>query len=79
MKAKSPRVRQAKPLEKVNPLKARKETLQEIGEVLQGIPRAYQQNDFSPVAQVIRMIEVKTCLSFVFFFFVFFFFFILLC
>ncbi len=56
---KSPR-RRGKALESsqnMNPVKARKETLQELGEVLQRIPHAYQQTDFSPVAQVIRMIE----------------------
>ncbi len=41
----------------LNPVKARKDTLLELAEVLQSIPHAYQQQDFSPVAQVIRMIE----------------------
>jgi hypothetical protein len=38
-------------------IKARKDTLEELAEVLQRIPHAYQQGEFSPVAQVIRMIE----------------------
>ncbi len=42
---------------KLNPVKARKDTLEELAEVLQSIPHAYQQQDFSAVAQVIRMIE----------------------
>ncbi len=41
----------------LNPIKARKDTLEELAEVLQRIPHAYQQAEFSPVAQVIRMIE----------------------
>ena len=41
----------------LNPIKARKDTLELLGEVLQGIPHAYQQEDFLPTAQVIRMLE----------------------
>lgn len=66
---KSPRGRRNAALQddvRVNPFKQRKETLQQLGEVLQGIPHVYQQQDFCAIAQVIRMIEV----NFFFFFFV---------
>jgi hypothetical protein len=40
-----------------NPVQARLATLKELSDVLQDIPRAYQQHEFSAIAQAIRILE----------------------